>query len=176
MDSSTKLMITPRTRVAELFDNFPELEQVLLDLSPSFAKLKNPILRKTVAKVATLQQAASIGNISVRELINTLRAEIGQEMFLGDAESDGVNTKQPDWFDPELVDISFDAGVLIEAGENPMQNVFLQLKSLEKKKIFQLSTPFVPAPIIELLTQKGYAHFCRKLTDNQYHTYFIWSR
>ena len=48
-----------------LLEHCPELEDELLALSPAFAKLKNPILRRTVAKVATLCQAAGTGEIPV---------------------------------------------------------------------------------------------------------------
>ena len=57
------LIITPKTKVLELIETYPELEDILIEIAPAFKKLKNPILRKTVAKIATLQQAAAIGNI-----------------------------------------------------------------------------------------------------------------
>ena len=57
------LIISPKTKVGELLDAYPQLESVLFDLSPAFAKLKNPILRKTVARIATLQQAAAVGGL-----------------------------------------------------------------------------------------------------------------
>ena len=62
-------------------DAFPHLEDILMELSPAFAKLKNPILRKTVARVASLQQAAVVGGLMVDELVNRLRKEVGQEEF-----------------------------------------------------------------------------------------------
>ncbi|MDD4434532.1 MAG: DUF1858 domain-containing protein, partial [Parabacteroides sp.] len=48
-------------KVAELLNDYPEIEDTLLSLSPAFAKLRNPVLRKTVARVTTLQQAAKVG-------------------------------------------------------------------------------------------------------------------
>ena len=81
MADKKDLLITPKTKVGELLDAYPELEPVLMNLAPAFKKLKNPVLRKTVGKVATLQQAASLGGIQVTEIINTLRAEVGQESF-----------------------------------------------------------------------------------------------
>lgn len=55
-----KLIITPHTKVSELLDAYPELEPILLELSPAFEKLKNPLLRKTIARFTTLKHAASI--------------------------------------------------------------------------------------------------------------------
>ena len=48
------LIITPKTKVLELIETYPELEDVLIEYAPAFKNLKNPVLRRTVAKIATL--------------------------------------------------------------------------------------------------------------------------
>ena len=53
MADKKDLLITPKTKVGELLDAYPELEPVLMGLAPAFNKLKNPVLRKTIGKVAT---------------------------------------------------------------------------------------------------------------------------
>jgi hypothetical protein len=173
MTENHLLIITPKTRVGELLDTYPELESVLLELSPAFKKLKNPVLRKTVGKVATLQQAAALGNISVTELINTLRSEVGQQLFEGEVSGDDINYEKPAWFDPAKVSVSFDASPLIDSGQNPMQEVLGQLELTNTGEIFLLTTPFVPAPIIELISKRGYAHYCIASNEGPCSTYFI---
>ena len=69
--------ITPETKVAKLLEAYPDLEEVLIGLAPAFGKLRNPVLRKSVAKVATLRQAAKVGGISLAEMINALREKAG---------------------------------------------------------------------------------------------------
>ena len=172
MTENHLLIITPKTRVGELLDTYPELESVLMELSPAFKKLKNPVLRKTVGKVATLQQAASLGNIPVTEVINTLRMEVGQQLFEGTDSNDEINYKQPGWYDPDKVSVSFDASPLIDSGQNPMQEVLAQLEKTNSGEIFLLTTPFVPAPIIELISKKGYSHYCITSNEGQCTTYF----
>lgn len=172
MPENQKLIITPRTRVGELLDFYPELEPMLLELSPAFKKLKNPVLRKTVGKVATLQQAAALGNFTVTELINTLRSEVGQQLYEGETSGEDINYEKPEWFDPEKVTVTFDASPLIDSGQNPMQEVFAHLENTGQEEIFKLTTPFVPAPIIELISKRGYAHYCTTSGKDQYSTYF----
>ena len=172
MTENHLLIITPKTRVGELLDAYPELESVLLELSPAFKKLKNPVLRKTVGKVATLQQAASLGNITVTEVINTLRTEVGQQLFEGTDSNDEINYKQPGWYDPDKVSVTFNASPLIDSGQNPMQEVLGQLELTKGGEIFLLTTPFVPAPIIELISKKGYSHYCITSNEGQCTTYF----
>ena len=48
--------ITSSTKVAALLEEYPELEDVLMAMAPPFKKLRNPFLRKSVAKVASLGQ------------------------------------------------------------------------------------------------------------------------
>ena len=172
MPETPTLIISPKTRVGELLDNYPELEPVLMGLSPAFKKLKNPVLRKTVGKVATLQQAASLGSVSVSELVNTLRSAVGQELFEGELSGENINYAKPDWFDPGKVKVSFNASPLINSGENPMQEILAQLEKTPRGEIFILTTPFLPAPIIELISKKGYSHYCTESSEDQHLTYF----
>lgn len=58
-----KLIITPKTKVFELLLAYPELEALLIEMAPVFKKLQNPVLRRTIARVTTLQQAAQVGEI-----------------------------------------------------------------------------------------------------------------
>jgi len=172
MSETQKLIITPKTRVGELLENYPELEPVLLELSPAFKKLKNPVLRKTVGKVATLQQAAALGNFTVTELINTLRSEVGQQLYEGETSNEDINYEKPYWFDPEKVTVSFDASPLIDSGQNPMHEVLAQLEKTGQGEIFKLTTPFVPAPIIELICKRGHTHYCTTSGEGRFSTYF----
>ncbi|MCK4888921.1 MAG: DUF1858 domain-containing protein, partial [Candidatus Aminicenantes bacterium] len=103
-----RIVITPKTKISDLLDSYPELEKTLLDYTPAFKKLKNPILRKTIAKITTLQQASAIANVKVEELINTLRKEVGQEMISSQADA-GYNEKKPEWFEDNKVSVIFDA-------------------------------------------------------------------
>ena len=67
--------INANTKVLELIEAYPHLEEVLISYVPAFKKLKNPILRNTVARIATLRQAAAIGNVKTEDLVNLLRKE-----------------------------------------------------------------------------------------------------
>ena len=173
MGKRQALLITPKTRVGELLDTYPELEPVLMDLAPAFKKLQNPVLRRTVGKVATLQQAAALGNVSLSEIINTLRLEVGQALFEGTDIPAEINEKEPGWFNKEKVKLRFDATAVINAGQNPMQEILKNLDTVSQEEIFLLITPFIPAPIIELISKKGYVHYCMKRDEEVFYTFFF---
>src|SRR6516165_6905984 len=69
--------ITPDSKLGELLERWPQLEGVLLDLSPHFGALKNPVLRRTVAKIATLRQVSTVSGVSLGVLVAKLREGAG---------------------------------------------------------------------------------------------------
>ncbi len=69
--------INLKTKIWEILEEHPELEEEFLTISPAFAKLKNPILRRTIAKITTLEQAASIAGIPAPELLRKLLIAAG---------------------------------------------------------------------------------------------------
>ncbi len=78
-ESAYKQPIGPDSKVGELIKAYPFLIDVLADLAPAFKKLKNPVLRGTIAKVATLKMAAVMGNIPLQELIDTVAAAVREQ-------------------------------------------------------------------------------------------------
>lgn len=150
--------ITPETKVGKLLEDFPELEDTLIRLSPSFKKLRNPVLRKTVAKVATLRQVAKVGDIPLADLINALRRETGlTEVDVIEGDAAGGIDERPEWSDAARIVQRFDARPMIEAGQQPLGTVLTQIKELKEGEIYELITPFVPVPLIDMVKEKGYA-------------------
>jgi hypothetical protein len=154
---NSKIIISPKTKVGELLDAYPELEHVLMAMSPAFEKLKNPVLRKTVAKVATLQQVCIVGGVNIDEMIRILRKSTGQnETESLTADKVYQDSELPEWFDKAKIKEKFDATSIINAGESPMKEILHKVSLLIPGEIFELETPFTPAPIIDMLHAKKY--------------------
>jgi DUF438 domain-containing protein len=68
--------LNAKTKIDHLLQRHPFLLEYLTTLSPRFENLKNPIMRKTIGKVATLEKAAAIGGLDVEKLVSALKAEI----------------------------------------------------------------------------------------------------
>jgi uncharacterized protein (DUF2249 family) len=150
-----KLIITPKTKVGELLDVYPQLEGLLIELAPTFKKLRNPVLRRTIARITSLQQVAIVGGLPLDKIINTLRKEIGQEMDHSHP-TNIENTAQPDWFDAVKIVTTLDARPAIAAGQHPLDPVFSGLSEMKENGVFELITPFVPAPLLDKVKAKGY--------------------
>jgi hypothetical protein len=161
-----RLEITPLTRIGELLDAYPELEDVLIREAPVFKKLKNPILRRTVAKVATVEKAASIAGIDACELVAGLRRAAGENV----AESTGSvaaifdekayrSSQPPPWIDESKVTTTIDADSLLEAGEVPIGRIVQTARRLEENHVMLVTSTFRPVPLIEALEKQGFPVF-----------------
>ncbi|MFT4222567.1 DUF1858 domain-containing protein [Dysgonomonas sp.] len=150
--------INLQTKIAALLESYPELEDKLIELSPVFAKLRNPVLRKTVAKVTSIQQAAAIAGISAPLLVIELRKAAGftvSESNLNQSDHVGIEP-QPSWFDKNNISLYYDARPVIDAGRSPMQEILNLASKLEGGEILHFTTPFKPMPILDILKAKGF--------------------
>jgi hypothetical protein len=164
--------ITPDSRVGELLDRWPHLEAVLVELSPRYRALENPVLRRTIAKVATLRQVSAVGGVPLATLIERLRAAAGlAPLAVSEAES-GAPGERPPWAVDGAVTRRHDARAAIEAGEHPLPKVMADLATLGEADVYELLTPFVPAPLVDLAREKGFASFSVSEGDALVRTWF----
>jgi hypothetical protein len=168
---SSPLIITPKTKVLQLIEAYPQLEDVLIGYVPAFKKLKNPILRNTVAKIATLQQAATVGNVKIEDLINRLRQEVGQDLISG-TEDMVYTISRPDWFSEDKIVNELDVREMLAKGEQPVNQVMADLNQLKSGSIYKVIAPFLTAPLIDKATSLGIQHWVKKENNEQFIIFF----
>ncbi len=145
---------------------------MLIDLAPAFKKLKNPLLRKTIARVTSLQQAASVGEVPVEVIVNKLRGIVGQQE-LQDLEGGGdYRGDRPEWFDPSRITLTLDAREMIASGGHPVSKVLADLHDFEAGDIYALVTPFLPAPLIDKVKGIGFETWTVRESDSLFRSYF----
>lgn len=168
-----KLIITPRTKIYDLLEAYPQLEEVLISLAPEFRRLKNPVLRKTIARVASISQAAVIGGLNVEQLVNQLREKVGQgsiEQF--EASGSRYVTSCPEWFRKESVVKAIDISEMLNRGEQPVHEVLSSIKALREGEILEILAPFVPAPLLDKSLSLGCRHWLEKRGEGDFRVYF----
>ncbi len=196
-------VIGPETKVGELLRRHPELEETLIRLSPEFQRLKNPVLRATVAKVATLRQVAQVGGLDPEALIKTLREAAGGEATRDAAETAATGALEtapsgcgaaagagmagtgapggagavtsgpaPAWFDPARVVRTMDVRPALARGEHPLGDVVKAAEALAGEELLELTTPFEPAPLIDVVCKRGFRAWVRRDQDGSVHTIF----
>lgn len=167
------LIITPKTKLSELLNHYPQLEDLLIEMAPKFKKLQNPVLRKTIARVTNLSQAAIVGGVKVEELVSQLRAAVGQETTESiHIEQTSYVDDKPDWFEESLISNTIDTREMLNKGEHPIHEVLSAIKKLSDQGILKVIVPFIPAPMIDKTISLNYKHWLMEQSDGVYWLYF----
>jgi hypothetical protein len=68
----------------------------------------------------------------------------------------------PDWFADSKISVRYDASPVISSGGSPLQEILSKANNLHPGEILEVTTPFVPAPVIDMLREKGFRVFSMK--------------
>jgi hypothetical protein len=149
--------ITRRSKLLDVLKAYPFLEEQIIEIAPPFKNLRNPILRRTVGQLATIEQVAQIGNVDVVDLVNTLRRAAGQSEVADVARALPVAAPaldDPDWIAGSPA-FTVDGTRLLADGEVPLEHVNDLLNRLPSDGYILLVTDFEPSPIIEAMQKQG---------------------
>lgn len=135
------------------------------------------MLRRTVARVATLEQAAGVGGVAVRELVGALRRAAG--LAAADpsgAGEDGAGTAPecgppPAWLDPARVVATLDAGAMLDAGQVPLPVVLKRARALALGEILRIDSTFHPVPLLEALAKQGCETHVREAAPGRWESF-----
>ena len=165
--------ITKDTNINQLLKSFPQLEDFLMELNPKYKKLKNPILRRTIANIATLKQVAMIGGFSADELVDILRREVGQKPLNVDSEDEKTTPQtEPEWAknSPKVV---LNANEILDNEKNPLAEVSKELKKLDSNELLMIKSDFLPQPLIDKFEEEGFEVFAKELSEDEFETYIL---
>ncbi|WP_292655633.1 DUF1858 domain-containing protein [Nitratifractor sp.] len=164
--------ITMETKVSELLNDYPGMKETLIAINPKFKKLNNPVLRRTLAKVASVKQAAIVGGMDPLELLNRLRESVGQPPVDAAGETAAPNAPQekPAWGSEEPK-TTLDANALLDAQKNPLAEANLALKKIGEGEFIALHSDFKPEPLIEEFQKAGREVYCEQNGENAFITY-----
>ncbi len=125
-------VVRPEMKVAEVLRRWPHLLPVLVEASPAFRKLENPLLRKTLPNLVTVAQAARIGGLAPEELVARLNRALGVEASpaFPVAEESLLGTPPPSWLSAPL-GFHLDVRPILEAGGEPFQAIMAAAKEVK---------------------------------------------
>jgi Domain of unknown function (DUF1858)/Uncharacterized conserved protein (DUF2249) len=177
MARALRPLIMPTMKVAEFLASYPELEPVLVAQAPAFARLRNPLLRRTVAGVTSLQQAAAVGGIGVRALVSALRAAAGQDGLAGDEPDSGMGAEafaadEPAWISSHRVWRVIDADALLAAEQVPLPAAMAAAASLGPGELLRVDVAFRPVPLVEALQERGFRCWVKQVGPARFEAYF----
>jgi uncharacterized protein (DUF2249 family) len=163
--------ITLETKIADLLNNYEGMKDILIKINPKFKKLNNPVLRRTLAKIAGVRQAAIVGGMDPMDLLNQLRVAVGQTVVeYADTNGETSTLKAPIWITQEPKE-TLDANVLLDAEDNPLAKAYNSLRQLSDGDILTITADFQPEPLIEEFEKAGHEVYCQEVDDTHFITY-----
>lgn len=173
-------MVTKDLKISKLLSQYPQVVDVLIEASPHFKKLKNPILLKALASRVNIGQAAKIADVDVNVLLEKINNSINKvsgENITENEKSKNVipedNKMQEDRFEiDESKVVTFDVRPIISGGKDPLKFILAKVKELKNDEILLLINSFEPIPLYSVLSNKGYSHKVVK-EDETFKIYFI---
>lgn len=176
--------ITATERISSVLKRDEKLVEVLVAFSPTFSKLKNPIMRRTMAALVTVEQAAQIAGVDARALVDRLNQALGESPASG-SESEAIEhdaststeppTEVPEELKaiPEAQRIECDVREDLRAGREPFQKIMAAVKSVSPGQVLRVRATFEPVPLYSVLGKRGLEHFTERLADDDWRIWFF---
>jgi hypothetical protein len=126
-----------------------------------------------VARVATLEQAAGVGGMAVRDLVATLRRAAGveEDAASGASAAPAGPESPPDWLVPARVVATLDADALLDAGQVPLPLVNEKARALGPGELLRVDSGFRPVPLVEAFARQGFRAFVRETAAGRFETF-----
>ncbi|MCP3931713.1 MAG: DUF2249 domain-containing protein [Bacteroidetes bacterium] len=171
------MKIDKNTKIATLINENSEAIEAIASINKHFRKLKNPILRKVLAKRVTIEDAAKIGNVSVSAFMEKLQS-IGFEIEESKSkepqtidQSDKKDVMQNNKFDLTNV-LTLDVRPDIQGGVDPFKRIMKTIKTIPEGQVLKIVNTFEPIPLINLLKSKGFQSYVERPEAGIVHAFF----
>jgi TusA-related sulfurtransferase len=164
--------ITLETKIADLLNSREDMKDILIRINPKFKKLNNPVLRRTLAKIAGVKQAAVVGGMDPLDLLNQLREAVGQAPVETETVSNEETRSEeaPEWILKEAVQ-TLNANEILDTERNPLAELYKTLKTIEEGEVITIEADFRPEPLIDEMVKAGHDVFTREAAKDHFITY-----
>jgi uncharacterized protein (DUF2249 family) len=166
------MRVTANTKISELIRHNPDCIDAIAAINKHFEKLKNPILRKVMAGRVTIKDAAKIGNTTVDKFYDVLTA-IGFDCEINSQVQDIIIEKPA--FVKDLTEENItvlDVREFINSKTDPFLKIMKATEEMPEGKTLLLINTFEPAPLINMLSRKGFESYAERKDEQTVYTYF----
>ena len=170
--------VTAETTIARALAADPDLVDRLVAFNPVFRKLRNPILRRTMAKLASFADAARVAGVPLEALLDVANGASPSAQSpaapTGAIASPTPVDAKPDWvvaLDPAAA-ARLDVRPLLSSGEDPFAKIMGVVAKLAPNAVLVLDAPFDPVPLRRVLAGKGFADYAECVAPEHWRVYF----
>lgn len=167
------MVFTDKTIVADAIAQDSTLIDRLAAFNPTFAKLRNPVLRRTMARLVNLGEAAKVAGVPLATLLAVANGE-AEAPSLPEAEPERPG-ERPAWLnsvDAETAE-HLDVRAMLAQGVEPLGTVMRLAGPMAVGKALILEAPFDPAPLRRVLAGKGFDSYPERLESDHWRITFL---
>lgn len=161
-------MIRAGDRVAQVLAQDERLLEVFVAASPAFEKLRSSALRKTMAKLVTVEQAARIAGVDPDVLLARLNGALATEMPHAAAPA---RPAIPEALRAMPI-VDLDVREDLRAGKEPFRRIMDAARALPEGSVLRVRAIFEPAPLYAVLAKHGLAHATEMLAADDWRVWF----
>lgn len=171
------MKINAQTKISHILKASPDALDAIVKLSPKFAKLRNPLLRKIMAPRVNIEEAARMGGCKAADFYAALQPFgfiIENEIITTENTRKKSSVSKPGWLINTPVNEikNLDVRPVISSGKDPLELIMKSFKETGQERIICIINSFEPIPLITLLKQKGYSSYVEYISPEEVHTFF----
>jgi uncharacterized protein (DUF2249 family) len=160
--TSTMRPVAADDKVSDVLARDESLVDVFVRHAPHFEKLRNRAMRKVMARLVTVEQAARTANVPADRLVRDLNAALG----LAEAPEVKAASSQPRAEEapahlrhpPHAPVVEVDVRDDLRSGREPFSKIMAAVAALHDGEVLRLRAIFEPAPLFGVLGKRGFAH------------------
>jgi len=160
--TKTGTPVTPADRVSDVLARDETLVEVFVRHAPHFEKLRNPAMRRVMARLVTVEQAARIADVPVERLVHdlneALHLETGGVTHVTLEISNVRPTDRASHRPASLRQVELDLRDDLRAGREPFSRIMTAVAELAPSEVLVLRTIFEPVPLFGVLAKRGFLH------------------
>jgi uncharacterized protein (DUF2249 family) len=173
--SSATLPVSPHDKLSDVLARDESLVEVFVRAAPHFSKLRNRAMRRVMARLVTVEQAARTANIPPERLVRDLNAALGlvDDRPTIDVSAIAPNVAPSDERHPETAPVvELDVRDDLRHGREPFSRIMSAVAALRDDEVLHLRAIFEPAPLFAVLGKRGLAHESRSHTADDWSVWF----
>ncbi len=160
-------------KVGQVLKRYPALLDVLVQQSPKFGHLRNPIVRRVQAPLVTLAQAAQVAGLEPASLVRILNQAAGLSTPEAATESEMPAQTAKAAYDLALVAVDLDVRDYQARGEEPFSAIMAAVAQVPLGKALRLRNTFEPFPLYDVLAKRGFVHAAHQLGPDDWEILFV---
>jgi uncharacterized protein (DUF2249 family) len=160
-------------KVSQVLGQYPQLLDVLVDVSPAFRHLRNPLARALRTRLVSVAQAARIAGLEPNDLVRSLNAAIGLHSAPSEAQASAPAPISNDICVDTPIAEDLDVRPLLANGEEPFSVIMASAARVPDHAALRLRTTFEPVPLYAVLGGRGFQHAAHQLGPDDWEIVFL---